>query len=317
MKEIVVIGCGIIGLSTAVRLQEKGYRVRIIARDLPPCTTSNRAAAIWTPYKAEPQDKVDKWSAESYAQYAAEYEIAEAGVSKVELLTISRVGQERPFWLRPEYPSRILGPDELPDGYREGYAVTVPFVHSGLYLDFLLHRFAELGGDLELRNLRSPAELGSEFEAIVNCSGLGARELVNDRSMYAIRGQLAIVKPRQALQRRFFVDDTSYDGPVYIFPRGKEWVLGGSAEKGNEQIREDRLLRSNIIDRCRQIEPALASASFIRPVVGLRPGRAEIRLEWESANRGPLMIHNYGHGGSGFTVAWGCASEVLKLLTAG
>jgi D-amino-acid oxidase len=46
--------------------------------------------------------------------------------------------------------------------------------------------------------------------------------------------------------------------------------------------------------------------------VGLRPGRTAVRLE-----RMGNIIHNYGHGGGGYTVAWGCASEVGRLALAG
>jgi len=58
---ILVLGCGVSGLSCGIRLLECGFDVTIVARDLPPETTSNRAAAIWYPYKAFPEDNGWAW----------------------------------------------------------------------------------------------------------------------------------------------------------------------------------------------------------------------------------------------------------------
>lgn len=311
--EIVVVGCGVIGLTTAIRLQEAGYAVRIVARDIPPWTTSNKAAAIWEPYRAKPEDKVADWAALAYTRYAAEYGNPRTGISEVELIEVGKTTIERPFWLKPEYPFRELEEEDLPGGYSYGFGVRVPFIHSTLYLDYLLHVFASNGGDVEARTLRSLADLGSGVHAIVNCSGLGARELVSDPEVFGIRGQLAVVSLEHPT--RFIVDDTSYEDPVYVFPRGHECILGGTAEEGREQQDEDLATRGEIIKRCRDLEPAVTGSKFLRPVVGIRPGRHEIRLEAELNSKTPLVIHNYGHGGAGFTVAWGCADEVARLLT--
>ncbi len=313
MKRVAVIGCGIIGLTAAIRLQKAGYHVQIIARDLPPTTTSNKAAAIWEPYKAEPKDKVAQWSAETYDRYVSEYKIPAAGVSEVELIAVSKSSLPPPFWLRPAYPFRRLSPGELPAGYQDGYAVMVPFIHSGRYLDYLLQHFATKGGDIALRHLSSLADIGPGFYAIVNCSGLGARTLVRDEKVYPIRGQLAVVsRPGPA---RFIVDDTSYADPVYVLSRDNVCILGGTAEERSDLGDEDRDTREIILARCRVLDPALADSIFLRPVVGFRPGREEVRLEVDPEATSPRIVHNYGHGGAGFTVAWGCANEVIRLLS--
>ena len=61
--EVVVVGCGVSGLSCGIRLLEAGFDVQIWARDLPLRTTSNIAAAIWYPYKAYPQELVGRLAA--------------------------------------------------------------------------------------------------------------------------------------------------------------------------------------------------------------------------------------------------------------
>lgn len=314
-RNVVVVGCGVIGLTSAIRLQEEGYSVRIIARDTPPWTTSNKAAAIWTPYRAKPEVKVAEWAYLTYLKYAAEYENPRAGVSQVELINVGRRAMEKPFWVRSEHQFREMTDEELPKSYSHGHGfrVLVPFINSTLYLDYLLYRFASNGGDVEVRTLRSLADLGSNIYAVIDCSGLGARELVPDPKVFGIRGQLAVVSLDEPA--RFIVDETSYTDPVYVFPRGNECILGGTAEEGRECPDEDLRTRREILSRCRELEPAVTGGKFLRPVVGVRPGRHEIRLEVERDSKEPLIIHNYGHGGAGFTVAWGCANEVARLLT--
>ncbi len=309
---ITVIGCGIIGLTSAVRLQEAGYRVRVVARDIPPHTTSNKAAAIWEPFQVAPEDKVDAWAAVSYGVYAAEADVPDSGVRMVEWTMVSREASiPKPYWLKDVYYPRDLDDSELPAGYASGLARTVRFIHSGVYLQRLVNRFHVAGGQLEQRTLSRLDEVDGAPSAIVNSSGLGARELVDDGEVVGIRGQLAVLRNQPGL--RCIGDDLTYDPePVYIFPRDDEVMLGGTAEHGREDLEEDMAIRERILERCQVLEPSLASSEFVRSVVGIRPGRREIRLEMELRAEGPPVIHNYGHGGAGFTTAWGCAEDVLR-----
>lgn len=312
-KQIVVVGCGVIGLASAVRLQEEGYGVRIVARDLPPHTTSNRAAAIWRPYRAAPEVKVVEWAERTYHRYRAEYDDPASEVYEVELVEASREEARKPSWIRPHHRYRTLGRDELPRGYRHGFGIRVPFVHSRRYLDRLLATFTERGGKVERRPLRSLADVADGVHAIVNCSGLGARELVPDPDVFGIRGQLAVV----SLDRpaRHFLDMTGFrGGPLYVLPRGDECFLGGTAEENCESLEEDLVTRRELLSRCAEIGPALADSGFLRSIVGVRPARSEVRLERDREWTDPIVVHNYGHGGSGFTVAWGCADEVARIL---
>lgn len=315
MERAVVIGCGIIGLATAVRLREEGWAVKILAKDLPPETTSDRAAAIWEPFEIEPRDRAGHWAATSYRRYRREADDPATGVQMVELVQIHRgTHLESPFWLRPEYPHRSLEIHELPAGYRSGLAVRVPFVPSSRYLQFLLRCFREGGGQVEQRRLRSLDEaLGEEpgADLLVNCSGLGARELAEDPEVRPIRGQLAVVSLEAPV--RYLIDDTSDAEPLYMFPRGREVFLGGTTEWDREELGEDAETRHRILERCRAVEPNLRGSRFLRAEVGLRPGRRKVRLEREEMPAGVPLVHNYGHGGAGFTVAWGCADEVISL----
>ena len=78
--DILIVGCGVSGLTTGVRLLEAGHRVAIVARELPPHTTSNAAAAIWEPFEAYPADRVAAWGAVAYRQFLALASEPRAGI---------------------------------------------------------------------------------------------------------------------------------------------------------------------------------------------------------------------------------------------
>ena len=68
--EIIVIGCGVSGLTCGIRLREAGFGVRIWARDVPPNTTSDIAGAIWYPFEAFPLETVGRWAAHSFEDFS-------------------------------------------------------------------------------------------------------------------------------------------------------------------------------------------------------------------------------------------------------
>ncbi len=147
---------------------------------------------------------------------------------------------------------------------------------------------------------------------VVNCSGLGAIELVGDQTLIPIRGQvLRVTNPGLS---RFVRDDTNPDGRTYIYPRGDDCILGGSSEPGNTRLDPDPAITARILRNCVRLQPNLRESELLDELVGLRPWRSEVRLELSSsgAHSAPV-VHNYGHGGAGVTLAWGCAAEVVLL----
>ena len=86
-------------------------------------------------------------------------------------------------------------------------------------------------------------------------------------------------------------------------------ILGGTATAGDDNIDPDPAVAAAIVERCARIEPRLLSARVIGHRVGLRPARPTVRLEREGR-----IVHNYGHGGAGVTLSWGCARYVTTLI---
>ena len=297
-----------IGLTTAICLREAGVDAGIVAAEVPPATTSSVAAAIWYPYKAYPEDRVLSWGSRTFEVFEELSGTPESGVLMREGVEIWHERVPDPWWADAVPGVRRCNDDELPSGYLDGHAFTAPVVEMPVYLAYLLERFAAAGGSIEQRTLSSLDEV--DAGAVVNCVGLGARDLLDDTSMEPIRGQ--VVRVRNPGLKRFVLDEENPEGVTYIVPRSDDCILGGTAEEGEWDLKPDPETAAGILRRCTRLEPRLADAEVLEHKVGLRPGRPEIRLEREDGQI--PRIHNYGHGGSGVTLSWGCAEETLRLV---
>jgi D-amino-acid oxidase len=309
--DVLVVGCGVIGLTAGVRMREAGLGVRIVTAALPLQTTSSVAAALWYPYKAYPEDRVLSWGSRTFEIFEELSRVSESGVRMREGVEIWHKKVPDPWWASAVPGVRRCTDDELPPGYTDGHAFVAPVIEMPVYLGYLLDRFLESGGRIEHRAISSLEEAG-EGHVVVNCAGLGARELVGDPSMEPIRGQ--IVRVRNPGLERFVLDEDNPEGVTYVIPRSEDCILGGTAEEGEWDTEPDPQTAAAILRRCEALEPRLAGADVLEHKAGLRPGRPEIRLEIDYVAQSPPRVHNYGHGGSGVTLSWGCAEETLRLV---
>jgi D-amino-acid oxidase len=314
--DAIVVGCGVIGLTAAISLREAGLNANIVTADLPEATTSSVAAAIWYPYKAYPEDRVLSWGRRTYEVFERLSDLPQSGVLMREGVEIWHEPAPNPWWADAVPQVRRCHEDELPSGYRDGHAFVAPIVEMPVYLSYLLDRFAASGGSVQRRTLASldevSGEVSGEARVIVNCVGLGALDLVGDASMQPIRGQ--IMRVRNPGLTRFVLDEDNPEGVTYIVPRSEDCILGGTAEENEWNLEPDPETAEGILSRCAKLEPQLEGAEVLEHRVGLRPGRPAIRLEREGGPDNVPLVHNYGHGGSGITLSWGCAEETLRLV---
>lgn len=153
----------------------------------------------------------------------------------------------------------------------------------------------------------------TDYEAVFNCTGLGAQKLCNDIKVVPMRGQ--IVKVHAPWVKTAFYAD--YD--TYILPGlNGNVTLGGTRQYDSYNIQIDKFDSLSIRERCESLLPSLANAPVVCESVGLRPYRSSVRVESELVTdlngKSLLIIHNYGHGGYGVTSAPGTAIAAVDLL---
>ena len=297
-----MVGAGVVGLSCAVRLLEAGHRVDVVARDLPGETTSAVAAAIWYPYRAWPQDRVLAWGSRTYETFAAmvagdEVAAERAGVRMVRGTEVLNATTPDPWWADAV---RGLARERPPAPYADAWSFVAPVIEMPRYLPWLAGRVEELGGTLTRLNLSA---LPSGPDLVVDASGIGARLLGGDTSVGPVAGQVVVVE--QTGLEHWWLDG---DGPTYVVPRSRDIVVGGTAVEGEWSRTPSPEVATAILERAARLVPEISEARVLRHKVGLRPARPSVRLEREGR-----IVHCYGHGGSGVTLSWGCAEEVVSL----
>ena len=304
MPEVIVAGAGVVGLTAAIRLREAGIAADVVARDPPAATTSAVAAALWYPYRAFPRERV-------------------GGVVGARVR-----GAERPRRRRPAAASGCAGapsssrPDARGSVVADGGAVVRAHGRglSGSRRRSRTCRSTCRGSSRgsrrsaarwRSRTLDSLDAALARAPVVVNCAGLGARELAGDDALLAVRGQILHVE--QTGVDEWLLDQSDPERLLYVVPRERDVVLGGTAQEGDEDVAVDPATAAAIRARCEAAVPALRGARVLREAVGLRPARPAVRLETEARADGTI-VHCYGHGGAGVTLAWGCAEEVTALV---
>ncbi|HET6654251.1 MAG TPA: FAD-dependent oxidoreductase [Nocardioides sp.] len=307
MARVIVVGAGVIGLSCAVRLLEHGHRVDVLARDLPLETTSAVAAALWYPYRAYPFERVTAWSSGTFTELERLSHDDATGVRMLKGTELHRAATADPWWVSA-VPT-LTRVSTMPAPYVDGWTFAAPVAEMPVYLRWLANRVEDLGGTLTRMALGALPD-GNGAEAVVDATGLGARRMAADPTLLPIRGQVVLVE--QVGLDRWWLDSA---GPVYVVPRSRDIVVGGTDDEGEWDRRPDPDVAKQILERATELVPELAGARVLGHRVGLRPARPTVRLEEE--RRGTTrVVHCYGHGGAGVTLSWGCADEVAALLSA-
>jgi D-amino-acid oxidase len=289
---------------------ERGYRTAIFAKEIGQQTTSGAAAALWFPYDAEPADKVIPWALRTFHVLADLARVPASGVSMIELHQFSRRAEiQIPHWAVP------LGASAVATGlwpvFKRGFSLRVPLMDTTIYLDYLANRFAAAGGSMTAGvHFERLEDVDQQFDLVINCAGIGARELAADKDLEPHRGQVAIMPRIEGLCCAIVCDDAPL---MYAIPRTNDCVFGGTNDVSSE-LAADPATTNRIVAECSRVLK-IEKQNVLAARVGLRPFRKSgVRLERDQLQDGRTVIHNYGHGGSGFTLSWGCAWEVRHLV---
>jgi len=313
-RNVAIIGAGVSGLTCGVMFAERGYRTAIFAKETGRQTTSSVAAAVWFPYHVEPAERVIPLALETCQALFDLARFPESGVSMIESRQFLRTGEiEIPDWAIPlgasVIPSEVEGSLE---SFASGFSLRVPLTDTTIYLDYLAVRFRKAAGEVHANvRFKKLEDVDRKFDLVINCAGIGARELVQDADLEPHRGQVAIVPKIENLYAAIVCDDEPL---MYAIPRTNDCVFGGTNEL-SDNLAADPATTSRIVAECSRVLK-IDKPSILAERVGLRPFRKSgVRLERDQLRDGRTVIHNYGHGGAGFTLSWGCAREVLELAT--
>jgi glycine/D-amino acid oxidase-like deaminating enzyme len=228
---VAVLGCGVMGLSTARLVQEAGFPVTVYTAALPPDTTSNIAGGQFHPAYSFDEDAVTPAFKAQFLR-ALDYSWRRFQIM---------VGEDYGIrWLRtyvetdsPEakllstFPpiDRMLNASEHPFPWSGTERYDTMYVETGRYLRQMMRDVQIAGGNIEVRRFAAPPDIAALPESLVfNCTGLGSHGLFNDRELRPARGQLAILEPQPEVQYAFT------GGPGYMFPRPDGIILGGTFE---------------------------------------------------------------------------------------
>ncbi|CAL1278211.1 unnamed protein product [Larinioides sclopetarius] len=320
--KVAIIGGGVIGLTTAVVIAEnvKDVQVTVISEKWSPNTTGDGSAGFWAPYLLGdvPEKTLREWcekSLEIFREICHSNMAVECGVGLLPVYYIfSEPPVNDPVFNDLFLDCRPMTEKELsvfPSKYRYGLSITSFFAECTKFLPVLMKRIQRNGGIFIEKKVNSFSELAGNYDIIINCTGVEARNLVPDPEVRPVRGQ--VIKVHAPWIKHCVVVDNDY----YIIPNSEETVLGGTKQEDNWNVEPDPEDRRRIWEKCTEVLPCLKKAKILRDWVGLRPYRLVPRIERESLNtkKGKLeVIHNYGHGGSGITLSWGCAYQVLGIL---
>nr|XP_022313058.1 D-amino-acid oxidase-like [Crassostrea virginica] len=324
---VCVIGAGVVGLSSAVRIQDElpHCDVTLLADRFSPDTTSDGSGGIWFLHLVGgvSQDLLRRWSGDTWdhlVSMATSPLAAQVGAQLVSGYSFFSEPQN------PEWRTQVLGYRELDrqeidlllPKAKFGIFYTTVMINVKAYLSWLMSRFKKNNGKVirakvdKLENLMSKWK----FDVIVNCTGIGARELTSDNDVIPIRGQVSRVKAPW-IKHFMTYQESDEHCEKYILPGADFVVLGGTGQKGDWNTSIDDVDRKKIWDGCLQMIPSLREAEVVQHWTGLRPHRLSgVRLETGKLPTGKTVVHNYGHGGSGVTLHWGCAGQVVKEIRA-
>ena len=208
-RRAAVVGAGIMGLTTARLLQDRGWAVTIYTKALPPHTTSNIAGGQWSPTSVFEESRA---TAAFQAQFKEAARLAHHafqnlvgggyGVRWIEnyFLNSQHLPPGNNYYLRelPElFPSLAeLTPDEHPFSSPFVYRFVTMLIEPSVFLRRTMSDIREAGGRFEIRDFRDRSEvLALDEPVIFNCTGLGAAALFGDTELTPVRGQLVFVPP--------------------------------------------------------------------------------------------------------------------------
>lgn len=312
MRKILIIGSGVAGLTTAKHLLDNGHQVTIWSKESPDDNpvTSDNAYALWVPYKDDTDPRIEGWTDYSLQVYQDLAQLAGSGVILRDNFNLQTKVHEP--WYAGKYPFfRHAGEDEISSQYADAWVLEkAPIIDPQQYLLWLKVNLAIQGANFVKKTVESLDDIPAEFDAVINCTGGGARELVGDTEITPL--YLQVIKVAANGFDKVVVDDVGPNAMVCIVPHEDYIKVGAVITEGSEKPFVNDLDTVDILARASKVHPdfKVDGMDVLDVVAASRPSRPRPRVEKTTLADGRCLVHNYGHGSTGYITAHGVAAEI-------
>ncbi|CAI4226133.1 unnamed protein product [Auanema sp. JU1783] len=322
---VAVIGEGVIGLSTALHIKELSPDAEItIFHDRPfNESLSKNIAGLF---------RIDNGDYKEYGNatfsHLAKLWRTVGGLSGVQLISGHILSKKKDDLIKQAnnyadivYNFRYLEDWEMQsqfdlsndDGTTECIHYTAYTSEGGRYCPFLKEELIKLGVKFHERNVTSLDEIAEDgYSVVVNCAGINGGKLAgDDYGVFPIRGIL--LKVDAPWQKHFLYRDFG----TFTIPMIDSVVVGTvKQENGTDPLLSSEE-QAEVWGRYTALQPSFKNVKVIGSYVGFRPGREKIRVESQlritKSGKAYKAVHNYGHGGNGFTLGWGTGEHAARL----
>ncbi len=321
MNNVAIVGAGIIGMTNAIRLLEQGFSVTVFTKDKPLETNSDAAVANWfTADDSKPL--LQRYCLESITKFS---ELMNAdprfGIERIPLILYfkSKEDFEKSVWAREPLKKSVNltdAPSERPEvpGYPFAVLIHNFLINPVIYRPYMQERFKGLGGKIERQTVNSLSKLTDDYDIVINSPGWEAKFLTNDTDVHPIRGQTETMEiPKDS--GNYSLNVEGMDAYVIFRSLTKDCVIGTTYQVGDSERKVRETDKRYIIGKVSKFFPYVSRVKTTSKA-GVRCGRSDVRIEKEKVNNSngeeKLIIHCYGHGGSGYSASWGSANAVLN-----
>jgi D-amino-acid oxidase len=319
IHKVAIIGAGIIGMTNAMLLLENGFDVTIFTKDDPLETNSDAAVATWfAPNDSKPL--LQKYCLESLSKFDELIKTKIPGVQRIPQILYFKSEEDfkKSVWAKESVKKLVHLTDvsgehlKIPD-FPFSVLIQIPLVNPTIYRPYMLEKFYSLGGKLKKEAVASLTDLINDYHIVINSSGWEAKYLTQDPLVFPVRGQTEIILNTSSMKNDCSLNIEDLNAYIVFCSakKGGDCVIGTTYQINDSDKGIRASDKQSIIKKVSIFFPAVKSVETVSKA-GIRCGRPDVRIEKEINEQKSVIIHCYGHGGSGFSASWGSAYKVLE-----